>query len=710
MNANLAQSETAEDGTEISFRPLPNEPGLEIIDPIDRHRYRLQTRAKVKPRRASTDEFYFPVDAAVDVRASEVHLPSVVRVTIHDRSGEVVATADQSDEAYLEPGTYSIGLSAPIKVYLRVDSSINVTSDLFQTSIQLDEDSRITVGARSRHQHPATTITTTEDPEDMMAAVSTFGSALKTTTVERSYPTLRGHPPAVEIGDEVDIPRGLETPETGITVELPPAYESVYVAAPLAYYLGATLEPGDSPRIVMDSGFEYALDTKRRFEKEVECVLKQTFFLDCLTRTEGIYELDLHERSAVEDEIGLDFGSLYYEPITRQVEAYLDVPFSVVEPHLPEWKVTTHVSPHPSSIETLPFLVNDLAVVRTPRTETVASSDVQSVAVNEFFRNDSDFTRSVNTTGSSADAGPDTDFVQPEQTDSLEQVWIGEETPLGVSKATATAYRHRLERAPKRGDIDITVVCNDAEMEAEGDFVDDAYGSREELPFDVSIHQNLTTDELATLLEQNCDFLHYIGHIEPEGFLCSDGMLDASDLDEVGVDAFLLNACASYEQGMALIEGGSIGGVVTLSDVLNSGAVRIGCAMARLLNHGFPLRAAMNVARDESFVGGQYIVVGDGGLAITQAEDGTPMLLEIERNGVDQFTVEVETYPTSSMGLGTLMKPYIEGEDTQYLASGSLNTYQISTDELRQFLSLGQIPLRKNGRLYWSDELRLSEI
>ena len=38
---------------------------------------------------------------------------------------------------------------------------------------------------------------------------------------------------------------------------------------------------------------------------------------------------------------------------------------------------------------------------------------------------------------------------------------------------------------PVDGDIDITVVCNDAEMTEERDLIGDIYGDRDELPFDV---------------------------------------------------------------------------------------------------------------------------------------------------------------------------------------------------------------------------------
>jgi hypothetical protein len=694
-------------GTAISFRPLADATGVEIVDPIDRHRYRLETPSPVDPRPAAAEQFRYPVDAAVEFTTDAIALPTVVSVYVHDETGDVVANADHMADEQLPAGSYSIEIPAPIKLYLRVDGPVHVSSDMLNTILEFGEGATVTVGARSRHERPAATLTVTEDPVDMMRAVSAFGSALKTTSVERSYPTLRGHPPTVELGDELDVPDGLAPPDNGVTLELPPEHRAVYVTAPLAYYLGATVVPGDRPRLLTDSGLEVALDGPREFEAEVERVLKQVFFLDCLTRTEGSFGEHLYERSEVEAEVDLDFADLYDRSLAEQLEAYLDVPYSLLEPHLPEWKVTTHIVPTATSIETLPFLVNDLAVVRTPRTETTAESSGQATAVEEFFRND-EFTRSAS--ASQPSAGVPRRVVQPEEADSLEQVWVGDETPKGASKATATAYRHRLDRDPKEGNIEITVVCNDEEMAEEGDFVDDAYGDREELPFDINVRRNLTTGGLAELLEEDQDFLHYIGHIEPEGFLCSDGLLDADDLNDVGVEAFLLNACSSYDQGMALIESGSIGGVVTLSDVINSGAVRIGCALSSLLNRGFPLRAALNIAREESLVGGQYIVIGDGGLAIAQAESGIPMLLEIDRVTGDKFEVEIETYPTSQRGLGAVFTPFIGEEGQQYLSSGRLETFRMKATELKQFLSLELLPVKVGSRLYWSDDLNLAEI
>ena len=685
----------------VTIDPLQTGSGIEVVDPIERHRCSLVTAETVTPKQISTKPFFFPVDTAASITTSQIRLPLVVAVCVRTTAGEVVAEAEHFADEELPAGTYTIELCTPVKVYLRVESSVRIISDTEQMTLEFGEAVDIHVGARSHHKHPAATITTTADPEDMMAAVSMFGSALKTTTPERSYPSLRGHPPTIELGDELSIPDNLVRPDTGVEIQIPSTYRAVFVTAPLAYYLGARVVPGETPTLVTDTGFEHRLDSPRGFEKEVERVLKQTFFLDCLTRTHGYYPVDLHERNELEPHIDLDFATLYDQSLGEQLEAYLSVPFELLEAYIPSWKLTTHIVPTPNSVETLPFVVNDLAVIRTPHTQELTSSAL-TAAVDDFFRDD-EFTRST------ADAThPEVSYVQPERTNSLEQAWVGDETPVGASKLTREAFQNRLERTPTHGDITITVICNDSQMGEEQAFVDDVYGSRAELPFDVDVLHNLSTEELRQVLRAQTDFLHYIGHIDADGFQCSDGKLDLAELKTTGVDAFLLNACQSYEQGTHLIDAGAIGGVVTLSDVINSGAVRVGQTMARLLNSGFPLQAALTIAREESLVGGQYIVIGDGGLAVTQAKSGTPNLCEIE-SSEDEFIVEHKTYPTTQRGMGSLVMPYIGGNANYVLSSGR-KTFHLSRQELIEFLQLEDVPVRINGNLQWSNQISRDDL
>ena len=680
---------------------LDDRPGLRIVDRIERKRYALETSKPVSPTPADPEECPFPVSKAVRIATEELTLQRVVGVYVRDESQSMLTAVEHQESASLPAGTYTLELATQIKTYLQVEGPVEISSDVERTRIEFPATTDVLVGIRSRHERPAATVTTTDDPLDVMQAIETFGSALKTADPERSYPTLRGHPPAVELGDRLDIPEGLDRPDTGVRLELPPTHAALYVAAPLAYYLGAELVPGEVPLLTTDTGFEYAFD-RQSFEADVERVLKQVFFLDCVTRTEGLYDLNLHERTAVEPQLDLDFETLYDQPLAEQVATYLSVPYSTIEEHVPQWRLTAHVEPDPESVEQIPFLVDDLAVVRTVRdVETGESAEPHTTRT--FAREEKiSGVRGDGVTGKRA-------YVNPGESDSLEQAWVGDSIPIGASKLVTAAFRNRLDRETVDGDIAIAVVLNDGRMDEEQDVVDQAYGDRDDLPFDVSFHRDPTVTELRDVMRERTDFLHYIGHTEADGLECTDGKLDVGTLDETGVDSFLLNSCNSYDQGLRLIETGAIGGVVTLSDISNREAVHVGELTARLLNAGFPLRAALTIAREESVLGEQYIVVGDGGLTVTQPPGRTPNLMELNTSD-DVFALTYRTFVTDIAGLGSVVTPYIERVDQSFLSSGDIATFELSKSELRQFLDLEQVPVRIDGDLHWSQSVDLAEI
>jgi hypothetical protein len=681
----------------LSFGPPSDRDGVEIRDPVERRTYTLSTSNPVDPVPIDPDSLAFPVDAAVSVTTDAVVLPTFVGAFVREADGAMRLEVSNDTDARLPNGAYGIELCAPMKLYLGVDGPIGVTATPERIRFEFAPGTEVRIGARSHHERPTGTVTTTDDPEDVFAAVSTLGAALKTTSPERSFPTLRGHPPLVERGAELRIPGSLDVPDTGVRIELPPERRYAYVTAPLALYLGADLVPGNAPRLVTDDGFEHALDGRRGFEGEVERVLKQTFLLDCVTRTEGLYPVDLHERERVEPLVDLDFADLYDRPLAERLAAHLSVPYEVLEELVPTWKLTAHVEPSPENVAALPFLADDLAVVRTPRTREVTAQS-SPVSVGEFAR-DGDFTRSA------AESSGHLPVVEPEQTDSIEQAWLGDSAPVDASKATPTAFRNRLAHDEPDGEIEIAVVCNDTAMDEERDLAAEVYGSREELPFDVTVRRDLSARELREMLVDGATFLHYIGHIDEQGFECADGHLDATDLDSVGVEAFMLNACQSYEQGMALVEAGSVGGVVTLDDVINSGAVRVGKTMIRLLNRGVPLRAALSIAKGRTLMGGSYIVVGDGNVDIAQPETTyTPMLYDIKTGG-EEFEVTLRTYLAGNTGMGTFLQPHVAGDGKSYLGPGELRTFTLSRDGLRELFFLNDLPTLVDGQFTWSSSI-----
>nr|WP_239640465.1 hypothetical protein [Halogeometricum pallidum] len=707
---------TPETHLELSLEPVPGGDGILVTDPIERHQFALSTPSVLDPEPADPDSFWFPADAAVRFRTDSLDLQSVVSVCVRDDEGQMLGQTEHYASESFPRATYSLELFAPVKTYVRVTAPLTIRSDAERTTLSFGEEAEVLVGARSHHKRPAATITTPDDPRSMMRAVSLLGSALKTTSPERSYPTLRGHPPLIERGETFRAPPTMTAPETGVTLELPATYRHVYVAAPLAYYLGATVVEGETPRLRTEDGFTYDLDTAAGYERAVERALKQTFFLDCLTRTEGYYQVDLHERRAVEERLDLDFADLYHRSLAERVAAYLRVPYDAVADHVPEWKLTTHVTPTPDNVELLPFVANDLAIVRTPRAKPAASSETQAAAVGDFLRSSSagvdgvasgeDFTRSA----AGTTPLPERTYVQPEETDSLEQAWVGEGTPIGASKASLQAYRNRLYRSPTEGDIGITVVCNDPKMADEREDVETVYGSRDSLPFDVQVQYELTRAELRDALASETDFFHYIGHIDGDGFQCADGTLDASSLTDVGMDAFLLNACRSYEQGMHLIDAGAIAGIVTLDDVINCSAVEVGSMLARLLNRGFPIRTALEIASETNVPDSDYLVVGDGGHPIAQVQGAIPNSIDIESKSESEVSLRYHTYTAAGYELGTIVKPMITGDSSYYLSSGVADTFTVSHDELRDFLAAEVIPVFENGTFYWSNNLELSQL
>lgn len=688
------------------FRPSEDPLGVTIIDPIQRRQYPLQLSKKSSPASTPTDQFYFPVDSAVELETANIVLPYVVGVYVRTLDGDILVEAEEFVYEELPKREYLIELNGPIKVYLRVTSEITLASSTERMELDFGSQTSVYVGARSYHERPGATIQTTADPADMMETVSMLGSALKTTSCERSLPSLRGHPPQIELTDTLQIPDELSPPTTGVRIEIPPELQSIYPIGTLAYYLGATVVPGEQPQLITDRGFCHTLEHPvRGFEGEVERVLKQMFFLDCLTRTEGYYPVDLYERQEIENKIDLAFGDLYGKSLAQQLEAYLQVPFNVIEEYLPQWSLTTFATNETQNIESLPYLVNNFSLIRT-----VENNKDHETAL-DLPDKVSGFMRGTEVKSRGSSNFDQTSYTAPPKTSSLEQAWVGSGNPVSANKLLKKAFENKLDRPSSTEGVKITVVCNETEMSPEYDEGKELYGERDELDFDITVHRNLSVEELRSVFETETDFLHYIGHIKNEKFICRDGELNVGQLDEVAVDTFLLNGCRSYEQGKRLIEAGSIGGVVTYSHVGNKSATTIGQLIARLLNRGFTLRSALTLAREHQVVGNQYIVVGDGSIEIAQSESGTPMICKVQKEGTeDKYEVTLTTYPTLEQGMGSFFWPYIGEIQSHFLIGGDLPSFRVSPEALAQFFSLEPIPVLVSDCIYWSTEIDVSSL
>ncbi|MFD1562880.1 hypothetical protein ACFR99_04885 [Haloarchaeobius amylolyticus] len=680
----------------ISFAETTAPTGLEVSDSIEQRRLQIETPGSVSFDSSEPAQFCFPVDRTCRLETDELAFNQLYSVTVHDETGRTEASFDASETSRLEDRPQFVGLSGPIKLYCRIDAPGTIDIGLTSITITTDRETTIELGARSLHDQPRGTITTPPDIDSMMDAVSALPSALQTTSPERTWPTLRGHPPLIELGNQLDIPDTVDRPDSDISVTVPREYSSLYQVAPLAFFLGATIQPGEEPALETPR-FEQPLSTGRAFEDEVADLLKRFFFLDCLVRTEGVFQYDLLERSALEADLPFDVATTYDLPLADRLERYLEVPFDVLEPHIPRWPLTAHVPAEPESATLLPFIVNELGIVRDTRSRTLASIPNTESTTSQLVRS---------TTARSSTPGPnEPQFVVPAVTgEAVEHAWFGDGVPQQASKATLEAYRNQLQHREPVESIELLLVCNDARMMDEHDLLDGSYGNRSDLPFEIDSEFGVDTDRLAALLtDGGYDFFHFIGHATEDGLRCPDGELDVRTLESVDVGVFFLNACRSYEQGLALTRRGAFGGVSTYADVINEQAVTAGETMARLLNRGFPLRGALEIARENSMLGDQYLIVGDGSTDIAQSDGCAPMLVEVDPRDDDAFDFSVTSYSTKEFTLGTVTASSLDSVSDCHLTPGHTPTAPVEEATLQEYLTWIDFPIVSGAELHWND-------
>ncbi len=680
----------------ITFTETTDPPGLEIHDSLEQRRLRLQTPQNVVPAVIDSEAFGFPVDQVCRFETDTVRIDQPCSMTVHNGNGQSEAALGFGETATLEDRPQFIGLSGPIKLYFRVDTPGAVEMDITSSRLEFDRETTLELGARSLHARPAATITTPPDVESIVKAISALPSALKTTSPERTWPTLRGHPPLIELGDRLDIPEEATHSENHIGLVVPPDRLSAYQVAPLAFFLGATVRTGQTPRLKTPT-FTRELGSRRSFEDDVATLLRRFFLLDSLVRMEGVYQYDLYERSMLEADLPFDLSETYDQPLWVRLERFLEVPYDRLEPYVPRWPLTAHVRNEPEAVELLPFVVNELGIVREARETPSASTPSPEPATTRLLR-------SASGARSPSKTPNDEEFVVPEVTDdAIEHVWFGDGVPKQASKATIEAYQNQLETTERSESIDILLVCNDARMLEEHDLLDQTYGNLDELPFDIDSEFGVSTDRLADLLtDGGYDFLHYIGHATEDGIRCPDGDLDVRTLKSVDLGVFFLNACRSYEQGLALTRCGAFGGVATYRDVINDDAITVGETIARLLNLGFPLRAALEIARENTALGEQYLIVGDGSTDIAQSRGGAPLIVRLETRVGEEYGFSVRTYSTKEYKLGSVSESALSSVPDHHLTLGKMPATAVDVESLQEYLTWADPPILLDETLHWN--------
>lgn len=678
----------------VSITTLDEHSGILVHDRVEDGRFEVRTGRSVDPQPVSPDSFRFPVDEAVSIEAEKLVAPQAV--TVHARSLDdgMETQLWKSDGGRLETGQYEIQvMGVTPMVYLRVSGPLTVPEDQDEMQFQFEERQEIEIGARTCHEQPAGTIQTTGDPHDVARAVSTFGSALKTLSPERSFPSLRGHPPLVETGPELSIPDNISPPESDIVIEVPADLGYIYRVAPLAYYFGATVECGAEPRLVAgDKSLPLSTDDLS-VGRRIDRLLQQSFFLDCVVRTEGLYRLDLEERMGVEDMLYFDLETMYDVPLSERIAAYDDVPYHVVEPHMPRWPLRTTITPDADYVGYLPFVAYWLSSVRITRGSDRSSVSPPPSGLADFTRD----TRGRGTSGRRRSAGGlETGPAEPE---TLARTWIGDGIQNRAMKPRLDAMQEVASHDTKtEEEISVAVVCTDREMLNETR--NGIYDLRNNLEFDVSVQYDASIGELRSVLHQDYDFFHYVGHVDEDGFRCTDGHLDANDLDSTNVDAFLLNACRSYDQGKALVDVGAKGGIVTVQKVFNHRATTFGREAGRFLNRGYSLDSTLSLLDYGPLPTERYTVVGAPRYSLCQTEGGANNVGVLERTDAGYKLLHIQ-YPANAFDIGSVINFSVTEQEEHYIASGEVASWILSADEVGPVLEDMGYPILFEGEFHW---------
>jgi hypothetical protein len=684
------------------IEPLPDRAGLGLVDPQEGVRYELhmpdgRPRIDVDSPTVGEDDLPVPVDEFVGVITDRLVVPNDLRVDV--RTLDFDGRGTLREHAPLDADTrYLLELaSTPCKVYLTAPGGWTVSRGDGRLEFAWPRRVDIDVAIRSMYDGPAATVTVPERVSADARAISLLGTGLDTLSPERSWPTLRGHPPLFERGDAFDAPDPLSPPASGITLRVPPRRAYLYPLAPLSYYIGATVELEQGADPGLEAAGEWWALPRDDYCGTINRYLRRFVYLDCLCRTVGLYEDRLVEHAdlaaAVEDPV--DWEQLYELPPAERVAAYLQPRFDVVtERDLPPtWPTTVDLAAAPSALGLLPYVAGELALVRLPGDGAGSRADRSSES---------------RAAGSATPGGRERDdatAVHPPDVATPEHCWLRPERPLNACRPTPEAVRRWTEQSPGDAALSVDLVCNDPAMTDE--ILEDVYDVRDLLQLNLSFHLQLSRAELRETFEAQSDLVHYVGHVDEAGLRCTDGALDAAEVTDAP-QAVLLNACESYDQGRKLLDAGAVATVVTLSEISNLSATRVGQEFARLLSAGFRVRAAVNMLQEYVTIGDRYLSLGAGELQLVQAPSGTPYLLEVGPGSTeDRYSVQIRYFPTRAYHVGARTQPELSAVEQPHLAAGRSPTWEVDTDALRSYVSRERVPVDIGGQLVWSDQFAI---
>ena len=587
---------------------------------------RVDDDATITP---ATDAWFdVPVDDAVSVVTESVEFTDAVSAQFRDVDGEHYGSPT-GGEFSIGGETY-LDFTTAMKLLVYVDGAmtgrlVGDEKDPESLLVTFDEPTRIVVGGRSFHEEPIGTITVTDDPDDLMTAASYLGSSIKEWSAERSWPTLRGHPPAIEVGEERHIPDNLSRPDTEVTIAVPRDTADVLRVTPLAHYFGADVVSGDRAELRLGSQYVEPLGSGAELEDSVDELLAHAVVLDSLVRIGGYYSFPRHEYEELAPELPFYPPELYDEPIHRQLLEYLEVPVETVAPYTPDWQAVGTLRPTVEDAETVPYLLDTLTGVH------------------------------VTEDGVPRRSPPDEGKPVVLSTNTA----VPRNTAAFPPAARERAADHEMRLSGEASVLFVGFDRPDPDGFADTDWDRFKINGRPTADY----RQSVRRAELRSLLAEPYTHVHYGGRVTGAGFVCDDGVLAFDALPESTVGSI------SFPWGQP--------STAELTGVLETASV------ACLTDEPVPIETAQalavalvlgrSVASSASLAGIDGVrYLGDALLPIVNRPTGYgPLLFDVERTGADEFRVSATIDTNEHDLIGRVSQTRVERTSEQYYLSGN---------------------------------------
>lgn len=656
---------TIVDSERVSF--AVSESTLTVRDELDTRTATFEVTPQPSLRPALVDLFQFPVDAAVSFDAETLSVGPNANILVRDDTGAVLDRVDDGPRSYPR-GTYYVDINAPVRVYLRLAETEPTLCSRGEpetgVEIAFGSETTVTVGARSLHTRPEATITVPDDPEKRIEAFSYLGSSIKEFSPERAWADLRGYPPRFERGETLSIPSTLSKPETGVTVTVPPTHAALYRIAPLAFYVGATVEAGETPALDLPNGYSEPLVTRQQtLEESVEAILYKCLVLDALVRGGGYVPVTIRAYEDVAPHLPFYPESLVDEPFGVQLMEYLEAPTAPVLDALPDHTTTAVLRPDPDDVTLLPGLLDSFASIR------VAESPPAPEAVRERSRSSPAVVGYAHSSVPQGGLALRTEAFDRVASDTAPEAGAATVALVTGNPTRAARLRAALDRAPLAS-----------------------------IPERIRVQETPSRSELRTLLTGEIDLLVLDLPATERTITCRDGALDLGAVDTV--DARIVALDAAPEAGAVdpavastLARMGAAGVVAAPGVTTPKRGLRlVGCLLK-----GQPLPAAADLVYD-----GGYYLAGSAVASVARLDRGiNAACFYAETIGPDEHRLQYETYPSRRYGQGSVNIPPSEFGHGEYQLTGTTTAMPstVSTEQLLELLGDGESIVVLNGEV-----------